>query len=302
MLGNLLIEHEWYPFKVLKEIDFPDGESMFVLEDPNGYKHLLRQDYYKHYQIKPEQYINCRIDKINCSGRIFLEPEHPIYKEGESYSFNFIAKKIILNSLNKEEQIIVVSDIFNQEIILPDTNFQSYSDKIECIVENIKKGKLMLSVKDAKQRITGLKEGDWFESIIDRVITNTEKEEFYVIVDNQNNEFLLKKKYYANYKYSIGNMISCRITKIRSQFDYVVEPKNPYYEIGSIYDFKIEFKEIVDTYFHEKSYFLVFSDIFGIECRSEVEEQYYENFQVGETVRCSVVKIKKSKLVLKLEH
>lgn len=299
MLGNLLIEHEWYQFKVLKEIEFPDGENMFVLEDPNGYKHLLRQDYYKHYDIKPEQNINCRIDKINCSGRIFLEPEHPIYKEGESYCFNFIGKRTILNSFGKEEKTIIVTDEFGHEIFLPDNAYNDFSDKVECIVESIKKGKMMLSLKDAKQKITGLKEGDWFESVIDRVITNTEKEEFYVLKDTQNNEFLIKKKYYINYKYKIGESISCRVVKIRSHWDYVVEPKNPYYEIGKTYKFQLQFKEILDTYFLEKSYFLVFSDIFGIECRAEIEERSYDSFEINDIVECRVEKIKKSKLLLK---
>ncbi len=89
-----------YKFWIIKKIKFPDGVDYFVMRDPYGEKHLLPARYYRHYNIQTKSYYNCRIDKINCQGRLFFEPEHPFFELGNTYLFYF--KKIaVLISKNR---------------------------------------------------------------------------------------------------------------------------------------------------------------------------------------------------------
>jgi len=52
----------------------------------------LLTNFYQNYGIKPGNLLHCRIDKINCSGRVFLEPEHPFYQVGKQYVFKVFEK------------------------------------------------------------------------------------------------------------------------------------------------------------------------------------------------------------------
>ena len=54
---------------------------------------LMTLKFYKHYGIEPGNKINCRIDKINCTGKIFLEPEHPNLINGNRYDFMILDKE-----------------------------------------------------------------------------------------------------------------------------------------------------------------------------------------------------------------
>jgi len=102
-----LIPGEIYNFWIIKKIKLPDGNNYFVMRDPYGEKHLLPSKYYDYYNIYPQSYYLCKIDKVNCQGRLFFEPVHPIYIIGNEYFFSFekieilISKKQILKEYFK---------------------------------------------------------------------------------------------------------------------------------------------------------------------------------------------------------
>ena len=81
-------EGQTYKYMIKNHIDLSKNEKFYVLEDQAGRKQLLNSEYYEKYNFKIGQSINCRLDHINCSGKIFLEPEHPFYMEGKVYDFN----------------------------------------------------------------------------------------------------------------------------------------------------------------------------------------------------------------------
>ncbi len=138
-----LSEGDWFPFLVYNYIQLQDREYYFILQDINGLKHFLPAEFYKNYGFKIEDEVLCRIDRINCTGRIFLEPKHPNYNEGEKYFFEVY--RLVENDSNK---YVIVKDISGNCIEVP-----VYGNKIidlierkevECIVKNIKKGELIL--------------------------------------------------------------------------------------------------------------------------------------------------------------
>jgi len=143
----ILAEGSWYPFRIHNHLQLQDGLWYYVLEDINGLKHFMPADYYKNYRLKTGEEIVCRIDKINCTGRIFLEPRHPVYKEGQTYNFDVV-------SFSKEDNLMLffVKDIHGNSIEVQQYD-NSASDfeakkKVKCVVLSIKKGKPVLEISN----------------------------------------------------------------------------------------------------------------------------------------------------------
>lgn len=80
-----LLEGESFPFKVHSLVRLQDDAYYFVLQDVNGMKHFLPAIRFQHFGLVIGNEITCRIDKINCTGRIFLVPQQsPMPEMGES--------------------------------------------------------------------------------------------------------------------------------------------------------------------------------------------------------------------------
>lgn len=75
---------------VVKLIDIPGDASYYVLETGQKNRLLLPTEPYRHFGISIGQILSCSIDKINCSGRIFIEPLHPGFVSGQTYSFKVL--------------------------------------------------------------------------------------------------------------------------------------------------------------------------------------------------------------------
>jgi len=138
--GNaLLTEGGWFPFRIHKLVHLQDEERYYILEDINGLKHFIPAEYYKMYGFKPGDEIICKIEKLNCTGRMFLEPRHPVYNEGETYSFDLV-KYPTLN----DPEILIVRDILENIIKVPlcgnKKSFRIGEKKVKCIVKSVKKG------------------------------------------------------------------------------------------------------------------------------------------------------------------
>ena len=141
----VLTEGLWYPFRVHKLVQLQDDAWYFVLEDINGLKHFLPAENYQDYRIKPGDEVSCKIDKINCTGRIYLEPRHPYYTEGEIYDFEIVK---FTNSVNGS--MVVVQEMSgNQLEILIDGVLKAdlkVKNTVRCRVNSIKKGNLFLEL------------------------------------------------------------------------------------------------------------------------------------------------------------
>lgn len=141
----------WYYFTIIKIVTIPYDQDYFMMRDEYGYKHLVPSVYYSHYELYPGKGVWCRLDRINCLGRLFFEPEHPVYKQGRTYRFTLLSIERVRQENGEETWSAVVSDIFGLKwrtipfkAVLP----LKYSGKISCLVKRIKKAQLSLEVKD----------------------------------------------------------------------------------------------------------------------------------------------------------
>lgn len=137
--GKLLKEGHQYTFRYIKCVTLEDNNQYMILEDQYGIRHFLEQEAYKAYNFTISAYINCLVAKINCTGRIYLEPEHPVYKIGNYYPF------LVTSATPEGEGIqLIVKDCFNNMIHLyADSKILGKAGVDQTIiakVESIKKG------------------------------------------------------------------------------------------------------------------------------------------------------------------
>lgn len=298
-----LIEGETYTFKFEKKIIIDDYE-MFVMSDPNGFKVLLHAELYYSYGFVPGQEIKCRIDKINCSGRVFIEPEHPVYKENEQYEFDVVESGVRKNILDESECFFVVSDVFKNKwiVVSPcEALYDESAKKINCVVERIKKGKLYLNLPDQVIISDTLRIGnEYVFGVMGEKINPDDNISYYILQRPGNLKFLLKKKYYNHYGINVGGVVNCKVVKFSSAGHYILEPNNPFYCNGDEYDFKIkQFEELIySDGFVQK--IVVVEDLFKDEYSVIVDDSIIEKYKDSKTVKALVANIRKSRLELEV--
>ena len=110
-----LEEGRSYSFTKVKSIVLPGGEVNLILEGPDGKKYLLPVERYGEYNLRTKPELICKVDKINCSGKVFLEPEHPYYRVGERYDFLVVRTDERESILGEPEKIAWVRDLHGRE-------------------------------------------------------------------------------------------------------------------------------------------------------------------------------------------
>ncbi len=234
----LLKEGESYRFLFYKKIDI-EGENFWVVLAPNDKKHLIDAKYYEPYLFQEGDYYSCLVDKISCTGKVFLEPQHPHYKVQEVYPFKVIHQKQTKNSWGEPETFISVKDIFGRTamISLPEHLKKSQIQEIDLKVERIRKGQLILSVPVFTGSYKHLNKGEFYPFIVQGLTSIGENREFYVLKDEQNALHYLRKKFYEDYELKKGDRIQALIVNQPERGKYYLEPKYPGYEIGKVYTF-----------------------------------------------------------------
>jgi hypothetical protein len=288
-----LEEGQYYKFKPLKTITLPDASESMVLHGPDGKKYLLPLSPYPHFNLKDKTEIKCKVDKINCTGKVFLEPEHPVYREGEYYSF-------IIDSLqpggkmNKDDSILfTVFDAYGNPVtgnieILGTT--VKPGQEVKMRIERISKGRIHFSKPAARESANELAEGESYEFKVKTIITGDEGDEYYVVTDIFNNIHQLPVRYYNHYGFMPGTSFRGRIIRYSPGSPKTIEPENPWYSSGDIVETTVENAEYDETL---ENYIVELCDnkgfLYIVRMNKKPERQI---------LKCSVLKIRKGRPVL----
>ena len=297
-----LEEGSSYPFKITGKIDLPDGNEYFVLQDPNDVKHLLLTHYYKKFDFKLGQTIQCRIDKINCNGKIYLEPEHPHYMLNHSYEFPFKAYDNYQDKDNNLYQFAIFTDTFNNEIKIPaDTLPEKIAPgtSIKFHVSRIKKGRVYLSSEEHQEEYSHFEEGKYYYFKIIQFRLFPDNRSYYVIKEDSDSSgqgftYKLRSKYFKKYDFKIGQTVQCRLVK--EETESYLEPKHPYYNIGENYEFDIIGDEFIIDYPKGKIDTYLLKNDFGKSVH--VPKNDVEGKAANSKLICRVIDIRKSRLYL----
>ncbi len=301
-----LSEGEVYPFRILKTISLGPNDDYYVLEDPNNYKIMLPKAYYDGYGFETGKIIQCRVDKINCNGRVFLEPVHPVYQEGQIYSFDFVCKDHLKNILDEDEYYFIVRDtlqktwkvrIHSKEI------WESPPIQISCLLVKIKKGKLFLRASEERQPSSEMAVGKpYLFRILDERYDTTRKAAYYVLSDAHGSRHMLKKKHFIRYALKKGSTIKCLVRQVAADGYLILEPEHPCYVAGKSYQFPLDrLEEMVFTDgFKQKV--LVLKDCFGEEIRLHMNDRSAQLLSNKRYVQAKVKRLVKGKPELEVSN
>jgi hypothetical protein len=152
-------EGQVYEFVYVKNV-FVEEEFM-VFEDNDKERYLLPLQNYKNYNLEPNKPVKCLINRIDCKGKVTIEPEHPYYKIGEIYDFKFVKmlvtedaefNPVMDKSYVKKDYEIIVADIYeNQHIVIPkrwQRKKRYEAETTRCKLVKIIQGRLLLQNVD----------------------------------------------------------------------------------------------------------------------------------------------------------
>ncbi len=237
-----LKEGKRYDFLVEKTLRIGDN-NYYLLKSPGDDKYLLRKEYYEHYDIQPGENINCRVDKINCRGEVYLEPENPYYTEGKNYDFRITGRDLRLIDSGEIIPVLLVMDKFDNELVVPINCIGAYDiDKHEYInlkIWRINKGRIFFEDPDSGKQ-GEYEEGDnVYEFLIRDKMTGVDGRDYYIVSDQSNSHHVIPADQYSHYGLKPGGNFKGRFIKYHDSGQYRVEPQNPYYIPGKKYEFKL---------------------------------------------------------------
>ncbi|MEZ5196257.1 MAG: hypothetical protein R2764_07635 [Bacteroidales bacterium] len=291
-----LEEGKTYPFIVSDLIEIPGGQKYFKLIDPNHVKHLLDAEPYKKYKIQPGDSIFCRVDKINCTGKIFIEPEHPFYSIQEIYEFPLI--RFERNVLN-DTGYAYFKDMLGNEVQFPieeldDEPIPGKHYKFRVI--RVKRGKIYISQMEEHDIYENLEIGKEYPFLIDELRNYAEKYTYFILKGPDEKVFKIRSKFYVNYQLKLGQTIYCRL--LEEGDERFLEPRHPFYKIGKTYDFEIVREDFIKDYPNDKLDVFVLRNDYGKEQYISKNNISTDSIKDGK-IRCKVVDIRKSRLYLK---
>jgi len=280
------------------------NEPFFVLRDPLGYKMLLQVRHFMHYQIRENTELFCRIDKINCNGRIYLEPQNPWYIEGQTYPFEVVGSGINYHITGLPQSYYLVRDkarkiwtVKLQQNGLP----QYYPDTVLCKIIRIKKGILYLRLDDGFSENSVLEQGLTYDfELLGEAVEKSSETSFYILQDVFKSRYVIKKKFYGKYNFIKGKSIKCRVDGFTDDGQVFLEPEHPAYTIGNSYPFPVVGRKEFRFSDGACQKYIVVEDMLGEEVNIPVEEASAGYWAQFNNVVCRVVDIKKSRLEVEL--
>jgi hypothetical protein len=143
-----------YDLEIVRIIKIPGSGRFFLGRDANGLKHIIPVDYYHDYGINRGDTIKCRLDRINCLGRFFFEPDHPVYERGKTYSFKLISFTVNYRNGEILDCRALVRDVFGREWSTNDFRIRpplpADMTSLSCLVYSFKKARLFLQINDKR--------------------------------------------------------------------------------------------------------------------------------------------------------
>jgi hypothetical protein len=296
-------EGKSYPFVILKKILF-SGKTQFVLSDINGRKMLLDAEYYTAYHLQTAQNIQCRVDKINCSGQIFLEPAHPIYEIDKTYTF-------IVEKISKRKNKFGENE--NQILLKGESGFYAYASlslrhnftigqEVSAKIMRIKKAVVYAQIRDKyEEGKEQYKTKHFYPFFIEDRKKLEDGKEYFILRNQKKQKFLIDAAFYENYHLKIGTNINCLLTKYSSKFYYFLEPEHPYYKIGKSYDFEILSLEENTQRPEIKTLSIQLKDVFGEDVWLKTQKINKEDLENRQKIRCKIIGLKKGKPILAVD-
>lgn len=291
-----LIEGEVYPFQVLKKTLIPEEGEFFLLRHQSGRRLLIPEKPYTFYGIEPGTTVNCKVDKVSCTGKVYLEPLHPVYTEGKEYEFDCIGEQAVEGG--QVGSILLVKDVFRNTIsVLCACNNPYKKEKIRLVVARVRKGipELYCKGDQIPDELNDLMGQEMVFNII-KVDKMLESDELYILKSQSGYKASLKVKHFSSYGFEVGDTIKCEVYGYTGLGELRVEPENPFYKTGETYEFEIaKTNTYSDKGYDVGSDVLTLIDISGKRCGIKLTERIASEAKSKTRLKCRVVGFRKGK-------
>lgn len=293
----MLKEKQSYVFKVVRMITLPDDTRSWVLTHTGADRYMLPCELYTDYGIAEGIRIRCRVDKINCTGRIFLEPEHPYYREGGDYHFTFIRDLPIEDAAGNHLWQLELAGIHGDRhhcLSLQRAHRYKIGDPVPVRLISVKKGRLEFILSDLEENRV-MQAG----AVSEWTITGDADDEHWLILGPLGIKSKLEKGYYPNHGLKTGSVFRGSLQKWQDEGLPLIEPEHPVYRPGQVYLFQIQSPAETNPPDETHGAFLVVTDCFGHQIKVfQHEPQLPDAGQTG-AIRCRVVRLKRGVPVLR---
>lgn len=288
-----ITEGRKYSFLIEKITGVPEKGDHYVLHGPDGRRYLIPVLNYRNYGLKPGDTVICRVDKINCKGEVFLEPENPFYNEGKRYQFTVAGYREIKGSRIREGKVLVVRINTGEEMPVPvpeGAEIPEPGESVSLLVLKISKGRLHLAFSRNECGVKHLESDTDYEFVVEGTETDIDDEEYYVISDQLGVIHKIRRKYYEYYGLKEGVRFRGRVVRYRDDGTRLIEPENPFYKAGQTIEISISRNERNSA---DGSFYIAGTDRYGF-----LHELRLENEVHGSRLQCRVVMIRKGKPML----
>ncbi|MDZ7739798.1 MAG: hypothetical protein U5K32_12175 [Bacteroidales bacterium] len=284
-----LKEGERYDFLVEKTIRMGENDY-YLLKGPSGVKYLLSQKHYSHYGIEVKGTVNCRVDKINCRGEVFLEPANPFYEEGKVYDFKIRGRDVRVNEDGELTPVLLLDDKSGNELIMPINKAGNYdpekTDHVSLPVKKINKGRIILTASSEKTGGERIEEDRLYEFFIYDRKKGLDGKDYFLIRDQNNSHHIIPADQYSYYGLETGKPFRGRFIRYHATGKYKIEPLNPYYKPGEVYEFDLLSESIMPA---DGGKLLIVADKHGLRHEVHVPGDY----SPGKKLYLRVEKIRK---------
>ncbi|HRZ41752.1 MAG TPA: hypothetical protein P5228_03510 [Bacteroidales bacterium] len=294
----MLEEKQTYRFRVIRKITLPDDSANWVLTCDGTDRYLLPEEYYTDYQIREGMELPCRVDKINCTGRIFLEPEHPWYREGERYLFRYCGSEMHHDRLGNAFLKLVFQGIQGENQIHLSQGIPAGltpEQPVEVTIRRIRKGTVEFDLKGEGPHQL-LQTGGFYTFTVQQ-----QQEDGSLLVAGPGGvTALLDAGYYAPYRLLPGSSFRGEVRGRSANGDLLVEPEHPVYKSGEVYQFMVKRSEPAENGQKIPGRVLVVTDCFGHEIKVLMPFAGQDVFSGPSSIACRVERFKKGRPVLRM--
>lgn len=285
-------------FEVHNTIDLGQKGLQFILKSKKGKKFMIPAKNYLDYNFKIGDNILCKIDKVNCSGKVFLEPLNPYYKIGETYKFSYVETKEVISDLGEKRYFIYLKDVLGKthKILTSVFIHAEKSDRLLCNVLAVRKGRLFLSLAHNKHSI---KEHNFYTFKVNEIREIEKIGKAFILTDPFGKQHYIDCEIYKNYGIRTGSLITARVEKYDERGNYKIEPRHPFYSVGDKYCFKFIEERKIGSKGDEMQDVIVVDDGFGGEAFVSPYPANYLKINPLDQLPCIVERISNATVFLK---
>lgn len=236
-----LVEGLSYEFKVHGVIGGQD-EPGLILSDPQGTRHILPTLPYQHLNLQGHESLWCKVDRVNCSGKVFLEPHDPNYQENNDFWFEYFNDFQGLDFFGQAQSQILIKDVYGRDWHVPEEAVKEYDQiggRVLLTVYQISKGRLAFTPPLRKVDGEGVEPGKQYLFKVGKTVVLGDGHRYFILKDPYGEKHYLECRHYEPWGIQQGQEIICWVDRWSTKGFYFLEPLHPVYKRGEVYDFPV---------------------------------------------------------------